>query len=83
MQCASSAVYIPSSGQWSPLQRAEMTLIRFNAHLDHVEVVFGGFKHETTLSLTSAPNSLFSGLSLSFLLCFSHIIFFFLAFIPL
>lgn len=41
------------------LQRAErplMTLMHFNAHLDLVEVMFGGFKHETTLSPTWAPN---------------------------
>lgn len=48
-----------SGGQWSPSQRTErplMTLMYFNAHLDLVEVMFGGFKHETSLFLTSAPN---------------------------
>lgn len=38
-----------------------MTLIHFNAYLDLVEVMFSGFKHETTLSFTSIV-SLFSGL---------------------
>lgn len=58
-QYASNAVYISNGGQWCPFQRAErplMTLMHFNAHLDLVEVVFGGFKHGTTLSLTSASN---------------------------
>lgn len=36
-----------SGGQWSPSQRAErllMTLIHVSAHLDLVEVMFGGFQ---------------------------------------